>query len=253
MYAHKDPTSKKNVAYQTDEVKKEIINYLYACCDLGKLRYRFLQTIEDLQFLKENKHHVSPNFSGKNAYLIFKKLKTGYYSVLVDKKPLKYNRVHVDVSTIRLMPLNVKARMDIYNGTILDGKLIKVGNPMGNQKGSKSVFLVCDVLYLEGKNMMDDLLENKLINIKIYLEQHIKTDGGGADRRHSFGFDINKLYDYTQLENMLCVNKNHPTYKMYGVVFYPPVSGNILVFNNLDTVKKIIVSNNIIIIWCQDK
>lgn len=224
--------NKKNIDYNSFEVKTDIINYLYNCIDISKYKYQLLKTFDDLKKLKSDEHYVSPNFSGKNSFIIFKKFKKGYYSILLDRKTLKYNKSTLDINNIRFIPLNIKARMDIYNGTILDGKLIKRNN--------KSVFLITDIFYLEGKDLTEDKIENKLINIKIYLDNNIKID----NKLSKITFDINKLYNYNQISEMITENKNHKTYNMYGIIFYPKKSGITILFNDLDSTDEPTNCNN---------
>jgi hypothetical protein len=193
---------KKNIDFNSTNVKNDIVDYLYNCVDLSKYKYNLLKTFDDLKTLKETEHHVSPNFSGKNGFIIFKKFKGRFYSILVDQKTLKYNKSSLDLKSVRFIPLNVKARVGIYDGTILDGKLIKV-------KNGKSVFMITDVFYLEGKDLTEDNIENKLINIKIYLDQNVRVD----KKLSKITFDINKLYNYDQIRDMITDHTKQTTNK----------------------------------------
>lgn len=236
QYSNKSKTGngiKKNINYNSTDVKSDIVDYLYNCLDIGKYKYRLLKTFNDLKELKEIEHHVSPNFSGKNSFIIFKKFKKGYYSILVDRKTLKYNKSSLDLKNVRFIPLNIKARAGIYDGTIIDGKLIKIEN-------GKSVFMITDVFLLEGKNLTEDKIENKLINIKIYLDQNVRINKNLS----KITFDINKLYNYDQIKEMVIEHKNHPSYNMYGIIFYPKKSGVTILFNDLDYVNKPINCND---------
>jgi hypothetical protein len=212
----------KNNNYNSNEVKMNIIDYLYNSINLIDYKYKLLQSIDDLKFLKENKHFVSPNFSGKNCFIIFKKIKNDFFSVMIDKKTLKYNKTFIDINNIKLIPLNLKAKSNIYDGTIFDGKLIKIDN-------NKQIFQITDVLFLEGQNLLLETIDNKLINIKAYLDKNIKIDNTSK-----ITFDINKLYSYDNIKTIIIEGKQHPMYNMYGIVFYPNKSGVTILFNDIE-------------------
>lgn len=232
-YNKRKSNIQKNADYDSTEIKSDVIDYLYNCIDVSRYKYRLLRTFDDLKSLKEIEHLVSPNFSGKNGFIIFKKFKKGFFSILIDRKTLKYNKSTLDLNSVRFIPLNIKARVDIYNGTILDGKLIKIDN-------GKSIFLITDVFYLEGKDMTEDKIENKLINIKSYLDKYIKVD----KKMSKITFDINKLYNYNQITEMVMDNKNHSVYNMYGIIFYPPKSGITILFNDLEEINTVTESTD---------
>jgi hypothetical protein len=222
----------KNNNYNSNEVKTSIIDYLYNSINLIDYKYKLLQSIDDLKFLKENKHFVSPNFSGKNGFIIFKKIKNDFFSVMIDKKTLKYNKTFMDINNIKLIPLNIKAKASIYDGTIFDGKLIKIDN-------NKQIFQITDVLFLEGQNLLSETIDNKLINIKAYLDKNIKIDNTSK-----ITFDINKLFSYDHIKTIILEGKQHPTYNMYGIIFYPYKSGVTILFNDIEFKNDIKVLDN---------
>lgn len=210
----------KNINYNSIDVKSDIIDYLYTSIDINKHKYYLLRTFDDLKQLKQTEHHVSPNFSGKNCFIIFKKIKKVYYSIIVDRQTLKYNKVFVDLKNVKFIPFNVKAKISIYNGTILDCKRIKIND-------NQYVLLITDVFYLEGKDITSEYIKEKLDKIKIYLDQNIKLP-------YKFTFDVNKLYDYNRIKDIVNENKNNKLYNIYGIIFYPKKSGMTLLFNDLN-------------------
>ena len=213
----------KNYNLNSFESKTQIVDYLYNSLNLHSLKYRMLTTFQDLQILKNNEHYVSPNFSGKNAFIIFKKFNNNYYSVVIPRTSLKYNSSYLDINNLKIFPLNgVTGCANIYNGTILDGKLIKL-------KDRTMVFIITDVLYLEGKCLLKDKIENKLINIKVYIENYIRFT-----KYNKMKFEINKLYGYNDIKNLIIENKKNEYYDMYGIIFYPKVSGITILFNDID-------------------
>lgn len=213
--------SNKNIDYNSKDIKSYIIDYLYDCLNISKYKYEIINSFDDIKQLQDDIHNVSPNFSGRNHFIIFLKINKNFYSILVDRTTLKYNKNNLDFDKVKFSPLNIKAKQNIYNGTIFDGKLIKT-------KENKLVFLITDVFILEGKNLLEDKIENKLINIKIYLDNNIKIDDFCK-----ITFDINKLYKYKDIRNMINENKCHPKYNLYGIIFYPQKSGITKIYNNI--------------------
>lgn len=209
--------AKKNVNYNVDEVKQKLVDYLYSCLDMSKYKYTILKTKSDLNILRETDHHVSPNFSGKNGFVVFKKINDIYYSILIDRKTLKYNKFHIKIKNVNVIPVSIKARANIYDGTIFDGKLININ------RGSEKIFMITDVFYLEGNDLTYDNLEDKLDNIKTYLKKHTKPS-------HKMSFEINKLYAYDDINKIV---KMDTPYNIYGIIFYPKISGITHLFNNI--------------------
>lgn len=218
------PRYNKNIDINTLQVKSDIVDYLYNSIEINKYRYILLQNFNELKKLKENKYHVSPNFSGKNFVMIFVRIGENYYSVMIERKTLKYNKSYLNVDDVKILPIKIKANINIYKGTILDGKFIHTTN-------NKKVFYITDVYYLEGEDMTREPIENKMINIESYIEKSIKID----EKFSKFTFDTNKLYSYDDIQNIINTEVDNKLYKMYGIIFYPEISGTTILFNNIFT------------------
>ena len=199
--------------------KKIILNYLFKSINLANYRFQMLKSIDQLEFLKKEEHYVSPNFYGFNYLILFMKLNGKNKSFLIDRRKLKYNQESIDLKTVLILDVNIKCECQIYDGTIMDGKLIKLPS-------NKYVFILNDCYLLYGKNIKSQKLEKKYD----ILNKVLSTD---MEEKPCYNFDIkiNKLYDYTKLDEL--INKIIPSAKLpiNGIVFYPKYSGNILIFS----------------------
>lgn len=198
--------------------KKEIINYLFSTLNLSNYRFQILKNINQLEFLKKNDHFVSPNFNGINYLIIFMKLNNKKRTFMIDRRKLKYNKDHLDLKTFLILEVNFKAENNIYQGTIIDGKLLRLEN--------KSVFICNDCYQLFGNSILSQKLD-----IKYQTLDKIIASQMSSNPIYNFDFKINKLYDYNKLDEL--INKIIPSSKLpiNGIVFYPKVSGTILIYS----------------------
>lgn len=220
--------SKNNAQRQTftvdPNVKSFLIDYLYQTIPVSRYRYKILQTEKDLEFLKSNEHYVSPNFVGFTYLLVFVKRviaeQETYLSYFIDRKTLKYNKDHIKLEEINVYPVKIKAHLDIYEGTILDG--ISIFTP-----DRKKIFLVTDVYFLGGSDLTHDDLKYKLINFKQFIDNKIIHD----PKVTHVSFQINKLYAYPELKSLVHEDIPINPLKTRGLVFYPKESGSKILYN----------------------
>ena len=137
---------------------------------------------------------------------------------MIDRRKLKYNKDHLDLKTFLILEVNFKAENNIYQGTIIDGKLLRLEN--------KSVFICNDCYQLFGNSILSQKLD-----IKYQTLDKIIASQMSSNPIYNFDFKINKLYDYNKLDEL--INKIIPSSKLpiNGIVFYPKVSGTILIYS----------------------
>ena len=58
----------------SNDLKNELLDYIYTNIDIFQLRYSILRTVEHAQQLKHQTFHITSHFHGYNYLLIFKKL-----------------------------------------------------------------------------------------------------------------------------------------------------------------------------------
>jgi len=221
-----------------NQLKNKIIDYLYSKIDLSNYRYCMLNTIQKLNFLQENIHYVSPNFKGLNYLLIMVIINNQNYCVIIDRKKLSYHKNQLNIKSLQIIQLKINIienlnndnkSNSLYNGTIIDGKLINYNN--------NYIFLIQDCLYLIGHKLtkMEMNVKIKYFNsiINNNFNQKINdnlNDDNLYDHLNNtnicmnFNFKLNKLYDYNDL-NYLINNLNKIKLQTSGLIFYPKLSG----------------------------
>lgn len=201
------------------KIKQNILNYLYSAINLSNYRYKFLNEIEQLEYLQNNEHYVSPNFIGQSYFLIYTQIEGKKYCVLVQRQKLNYSKNQTDIKQVNIYKVMANVDKTIFNGTIFDGKLIVSNN--------KSIFLVQDCYTLMNKDITNQDMIDKINNLDEIMKSHLSN----GHMCNNFVMKLNKLYKYEDLENI--INKIIPTcsLKCNGLIFYPKQSGGIIIFN----------------------
>jgi hypothetical protein len=227
---HKKIIFGSSEGYNVDnDVKYKVIEYLYSKLDLSKYRYNILNNIQKLKFLQETEHYISPNFKGFNYLLLMLVINDKQYCVAIDRKKLSYHKTQLDMKTIQIIQLNIKFSDQIFNGTILDGKLI-------NQK-NEYIFLIQDCFYLMGDKMFGMEMNNKMQHLDSIMKNNFKKE-----KNPNFEFKLNKLYNYEDLEGLVSNLPNLPL-AINGLIFYPKLSG-INILHVEKKVEKIDINSN---------
>lgn len=204
--------------FGVDQLKQQLINNIYRTVDLSRFKYELLQFETELPILTEKKFYVSANFTGSNCLLVFTKVRDKYHSFLVDRKTLSYNSQKVNLKNVKIMNVNVKLDLDIYQGSIFDGTFI-----MGKNK----TFIVTDVYTFKGQDFTQSQLSSKLLTLHTYLKCNYNVDNKGND----IDIMVNKLFQLNETEHL--INNIIPKIKDFtvrGICFYPEISGTKLIF-----------------------
>lgn len=208
--------------------KSQLINYIYKTIELSNYKYKLLETEDDLEYLTNTdsdntmpkKYYVSANFTGTNCLLVFCKMRERNYSYLIDRKTLTFTQNQLDYDKVNLIPVDINLDNSIYNGTIMDGVIIR------NDKIKDKFFVMTDVYYFRGHDMSKDNMNHKLMNVTTYLDNNLKLD-----KSNTINLTVNKLYEIEELETL--INEDIPKTKGYhvrGISFYPEISGTKLLY-----------------------
>jgi hypothetical protein len=190
--------------------------------ELSKYKFQILTQMEQLKLLKENPHYVSANFKGFNYFLIFMKLKHQNKTFMIDRRKLKYQQKDVDLKEIIIYEIKMILDLEIFNGTILDGKLISSNQNYG--------FVIMDCYYLKNQDITGMDLKKKYLTLEnIFIINETLCQ--------NFTLKMNQIFNYEDLEQL--INEILPTYKtpLNGIVFLPKYSGLYYLFNETQKVK----------------
>lgn len=199
-----------------NDIKNKILDYLFNTINLSKLRYGILDSIQKLKYLQENEHYVTPNYKGINYFLLFTTIMNKQYAVLINRKKLSYHRNQVDIKNVFIVKIQVNTNMNIFSGTIFDGKIIK--------KENKYHFLIHDCFSIMGKKILDMDMDHKMLYLNDVINSNLSQNS--CD---NFTFKLNKLYKYNEIPDLIekivpscCIESN-------GIIFYPKQSGNSII------------------------
>jgi hypothetical protein len=199
------------------DIKTKVIDWLYNKLDLSKHRYNILNSIQKLEYMQKNVHYISPNFRGFNYILMMLTIDDIKYCMAIDRKKLSYHKSQLDMKTIHVFQLNVNKNVEsIFKGTIFDGKLIQMKNTT-----NEYVFLIQDCFYLMGKKILDMDMSDKMKELDILINNNFRKENNFCK---NFSFKLNKLYTYSELEELI---RNLDTISIpnNGLIFFPPTSG----------------------------
>jgi len=206
-------------------VKYDIIDYVYSSINVSKYRYKMIEYMSDLYHIKENSYSITPNYNGINSLMIFIKLADRYFSVILDRKTLSYNKDKLDYDKIKIIDFTMRFDESIYKGTIIDGVLL-----YNTTDNNDKVFMINDVYYFKGKNIKNDKYKYKIMNINSYLEKYYKKDN--TDSMNNINLMVNTIYDLSDLKELVdnYIPKSKLKSSIKGIDFYPELSGQKLIY-----------------------
>ncbi len=223
-----------NSLLTNNEWKRELVEYVYRSLELSRFKFKIIENEEDLSLLKNTKY-LSPNYNGINGLLVFKKINDKYFSCIIDRRSLAYNYKQIDINNVKITPINIRLSMSIYDGSIMDGVILYSNNNSNNNNGAnryQKTFVINDIYYLNGQNLIDDRISNKMINITQYMKQHYSQD----KRLNNVEFLINTLFPMSDIKRLIDVDIPQSRHKssIKGLSFYPELSSTKLIylFNN---------------------
>ena len=215
-----DELSDLNSEYEDPYIKEQLLNFIYRKLDVSRYKYKLLEFEKDLDQLKNTKF-ISPNYNGINSLLVFTRLKDKFYSFTVDRRTLKYNIKQIDISTIKLIPVNVRLDESIYDGTVIDG-VILYNNPNKDRR-RKKIYVINDIYMFQGNICSAEIMTNKIMNMNAYLDHNYKKD----DQFNNIEFIVNTFYELKDMGPLVNTNIPKSTYRnsIKGIAFFPERSG----------------------------
>lgn len=169
-------------------IKKDILSYVERQIKMELIENKKIQTVNELNIIKNGKYIVAPNYEGNAYLLVFIKIKENYYSVLIDKTTLNKK---INYNDLKIISIKLRADDKLYKGTIMDGKILKQDN--------SSTFIVLDVYVVNGNDVMQYTIDERINKINECIEKDIKID------RNVLNMDIKltKIYKIEELEELV--------------------------------------------------
>lgn len=222
------------------DIKEALVDYIYKNVNLSRYKYTLLKVENDLKLLNSNErtYYVSPNYNGVNSMLVFIKMRGMFCSFIVDRRTLSYNRNQLDLNKVKLIQVSVRLDESVYNGTIIDGVLLyntystsTSGNGPPNRQynnNNSKTFVINDVYKLSGKDLTDDKINHKMMNITAYLNSCYVED----KNLNSVTLVVNSIYHLKDIKalvhNFILKSKYKSSIK--GLAFYSDISETKLVY-----------------------
>lgn len=218
---------RENYQERYREVNRELIKYVYSTVDISRFKYEIIRHQHQLSRFITEPYFLSPNYYGKNCLLVFNKIKSKYYSFLVDRRQLSYSIDKVKMDEVYIHHCNVEVDLSIYNGTILDGIYIR--------KDQQHEFIITDVYTFRGADCTGNKLNMKLYEIKLYLDNinsQIHNIHERINAKTNLELKVNNVFELTDIREFVDIEmkKISNDYQLKGVCFYPEKSGTKLIY-----------------------
>lgn len=188
-----------------------VLNYLYKYIDINLLKYQIFKNTDQIKILKQNNFYIIPHYQGYNYIMLFSDILSNFDVYLISKFDLKNNINEIDFNNIKIykLGLNPYLSSNLYylNNTIIDGKII--------YNNYNYTFFVIDIFYHNNQKVLNIKIdekiknfENEINNLNYYLNNILS-------------FRIIKLYDYTELLDLLYDKIVNSEYRINGLTFIP--------------------------------
>ena len=251
-----EPSENKSVFDSTIDnvnlnVKETILDYLYNKIEIGDHKYVIIKNISDIYEIKNNKYYVSANSCGINSLIIFMKKDNNFYSYLIDRRSISYNKQSLNKSKVRFVEIKLSVDIKLYDGTILDGILIdndKVISGDSSNNSEKFSFMVTDAFTFTGKSLITMDYKKKMYLINECLKELIDTKNSTI--KNNIKLYVSKPFEINQMNQLFkeYISLNTNKYNIKGISFYPVNSGVklIYIFDKQDDKIKTELQNNVV-------
>jgi len=217
----------------TNNIKNIILDYLYNKVEIAEHKYILIKNIGDVYELKNSKYYISGNSCGINSFLIFMKKNDNYYSYLIDRRSISYNRNSLKKSSVRITEIKLAVDLKLYDGTIIDGIIIDSDNNKIVSKGettkNKIMFMISDVFMFCGKSYLSMNYKKKIFTINTMLEEYIDENKNNLNNIELF---VNRPFEINQTSDLFVeyINPYSKLYNIKGLTFYPEFSGSKIIY-----------------------
>jgi len=193
-----------------------VLTKLYSLINLQKIKYQIINQKNHLDELLKIKHYVIAHFQGNNFLFFMCMINNKKFNIFISKKELKYFVQQNILNDLKLYTIdcNLDIPNSYYNNTLLDGKIIS----------DKNIYNIYEVYYMEGNNVQNINLKIKLDNLNLLINK-IKI-------KEQIIFKICKLYDYSEVPDLLFNKLKISELKINGLIFLPEFSNKYYIYTN---------------------
>ena len=210
-----------------NNIKTAILDYLYNKIEVSDHKYVIIKNISDVYQVKNIKHYMAANTCGINSLLVFIKKDDNYYSYLIDRRSISYNRQSLNISKVRFIEIKLPVSIKVYDGTILDGILIDSMN-------NKMEFMITDAFVLNGKSLITMDYKTKMYMMEEVVKQFSTEEKGGNNDGglRNINVYVSRPFEINQFNSLFSeyISSNVTKYNIKGITFYPNVSGTKLIY-----------------------
>lgn len=206
-----------------------VLKNLYSCVDFANTRYEILRNDEQLEKVRDEDGYIAVQFQGIAYFVFFTMINGKKKNILISKKELQADNSRNNLKNIKMFYMHLPfVNNKYYEGSIIDGKLIKVG------KTSIS-FVIHDFYY---KTLMNMNLEEKHTLIANEILPCF-------DNIHQIAFKMARLYRFNDLPELLESKLAKSQSRVIGLMFLCKTSKpyyvytNEIEFNSMKTNKEI--------------
>ena len=208
-------------------IKELIIDYIYDKVEIGEHNYKIIKNIAEIYDLNNYKHYISANSCGINSLIICITINNKYYSYIIDRRTLSYNKTTLKKSMVKFSEIVLNIEKKYYNGTIFDGILIE-----NEANKDNNIFVISDVFLLCGIPQYNIDYKIKMFIINNMIKK-LNSLGTSTEFMVSKPYDVSntKLLFYEYLKSI-----DKKKFNVKGIVFYPQYSGTkyIYIFDKQD-------------------
>lgn len=208
------------------KLKQNVMSVISKYINLDIFRSSFLTDINKLNHLKLNPHYVGLNLSGNNYLVFITNFKNKDQIIFIDKKKILSN----NYNEIKIYYMEYKSEKWISD-TLLDSKLVL------NAKNNKYYLVLNDLYYYKNESYMQRDLKDKLNIINSEIIDELKNF-------NHFIPSVNQIVEYDNITHLILNIIPKLTFNNIGLIFYPKLSGNNILFVEQKIEKANIIQNN---------
>jgi hypothetical protein len=198
------PTYIKNPDLDSDETKDVIIRMVNKAVRSDKTIVNDLRDMQSIEHIKNNDYIACPRYNGSRVYVVFFNYQNKYYAVNFPKRNMDNKR------SLVLYPIDVTARLNVYNCSIMEGTYMKMGDI--------NYLVIDEVYYLGGYDHTLKKRSSRISLVTGFLSANIVQNDNYQIYANTYynlnSNDLSNLYQKIRINNSIS-----------DIMFYPEMFG----------------------------